>query len=100
MMTSREERGRAIAEKPNQIRRLDERFNGEVRDREKVMRGLETKDSPILAGYQIYHNYIKPHEALDNRTPVEAAGIEVKGKDKWLTIIQNAKLRNTDLPTD
>lgn len=67
-----------------------ERFNGEVRDREKVMRGLETKDSPILTGYQIYHNFIKPHKALENRTPAQAAGIEVKGKDKWLTIIQNA----------
>jgi len=67
-----------------------ERFNGEVRGREKVMRGLERKDSPILAGYQIYHNYIKPHKALDNRTPADAAGIEIKGKDKWLTLIQNA----------
>jgi transposase-like protein len=67
-----------------------ERFNGEVRDREKVMRGLERKDSPILSGYQIYHNYIKPHKALDNRTPAQAAGIEVKGDNKWITIIQNA----------
>jgi hypothetical protein len=33
-----------------------ERFNGEVRDREKVMRGLKRKDTPILTGYQIYHN--------------------------------------------
>ncbi len=69
-----------------------ERFNGEVRDREKVMRGLERKDSPILAGYQIYHNYIKPHKALDNRTPAQAAGIVVNGNDKWLTVIQNAAL--------
>jgi len=28
--------------------------------------------------------------ALDGRTPAEAAGIEVKGGNKWLTIIQNA----------
>src|SRR3972149_2144360 len=35
-----------------------ERMNGEIRDREKVMRGLERKDSPILAGYQLFHNYI------------------------------------------
>jgi transposase-like protein len=67
-----------------------ERMNGEIRDREKVMRGLERKDSPILVGYQLFHNYIRPHEALDNKTPAEAAGIEIKGKDKWLTLIQNA----------
>ncbi len=72
-----------------------ERFNGEVRDREKVMRGLERKDSPILAGYQIYHNYIKPHKGLDGKTPAEVAGIQIKGKDKWMTIIQNASEKRT-----
>jgi transposase-like protein len=41
-----------------------ERFNGEVRDREKVMRGLKKTDTPILADYQIYHNYLRPHEAI------------------------------------
>lgn len=54
------------------------------------MRGLERKDSPILAGYQIYHNYVRPHMALKGKTPAEVAGIEIKGKNKWLTIIQNA----------
>jgi transposase-like protein len=68
-----------------------ERFNGEVRDREKVMRGLERKDSPILVGYQIYHNYIRPHQALKGKTPAEVAGIKVEGENKWLTLIQNAK---------
>jgi transposase-like protein len=68
-----------------------ERMNGEIRDREKVMRGLERKDSPILTGYQLFHNYIRPHKALDYKTPAEVAGIEVKGRDKWLTLIQNAR---------
>jgi hypothetical protein len=27
--------------------------SGEIRDREKVMRGLKKKDTPILTGYQI-----------------------------------------------
>jgi hypothetical protein len=67
-----------------------ERMNGEIRDREKVMRGLKKGDTPILTGYQIYHNYIRPHEALEGKTPAEVAGIEVKGRDKWLTLIQNA----------
>ena len=39
-----------------------ERLNGEIRDREKVMRGLKVKDTPILRGCQLYHNYIRPHE--------------------------------------
>ncbi len=36
-----------------------ERMNGEIRDREKTMRGLKKKDTPILTGYQIFHNYIR-----------------------------------------
>jgi hypothetical protein len=67
-----------------------ERMNGEIRDREKVMGGLERKDSPTLTGYQLFHNYIRPHMALNNKTSAEAAGILVKGKDKWKTLIQNA----------
>jgi putative transposase len=67
-----------------------ERFNGEVRDREKVMRGLKKKEIPILKGYQIFHNYIRTHEGLNNKTPAEVAGITIEGKDKWKTIIQNA----------
>jgi transposase-like protein len=67
-----------------------ERFNGEVRDREKTMRGLKTKDTPILAGYQLFHNYIRPHEGLEGKTPSEACGIKIEGKNKWFTLIQNA----------
>jgi len=48
-----------------------ERFNGEVRDREKVMRGLKKVNTPILTGYQIYHNYIRAHEGLNGKTPVK-----------------------------
>ena len=67
-----------------------ERMNGEVRDREKVMRGLKKTDTPILTGYQIFHNYIRPHEALEGKTPADVCGIEIQGENKWLTLIQNA----------
>jgi len=67
-----------------------ERFNGEVRDREKTMRGLKTKETSILSGYQIFHNYIRPHEGLEGKTPAEACGITIKGQNKWKTLIQNA----------
>ena len=67
-----------------------ERINGEMRDREKTMRGLKKKDTPILQGMQIFHNYIRPHEGLDGMTPSEACGIEIKGDNKWITLIQNA----------
>jgi transposase-like protein len=72
-----------------------ERMNGEVRDREKTMRGLKKKDTPILKGYQIFHNYIRTHEGLEGKTPAEACGIKIEGENKWLTIIQNA-IKNKD----
>lgn len=70
-----------------------ERINGEIRDREKTMRGLKIKETPILQGMQVYHNFIRPHEGLDGKTPAEACGIELKGENKWITLIQNASAR-------
>ncbi|MDG7008808.1 MAG: IS1/IS6 family transposase [Nitrososphaerota archaeon] len=67
-----------------------ERMNGEIRDREKVMRGLKRTDTPILKGYQIFRNYIRPHDALKGETPAERAGIKIRGEDKWYTLIQNS----------
>jgi len=67
-----------------------ERLNGEIRDREKTMRGIKRKRTVLLSGYQLFHNFIRPHEALGGKTPSEACGIEVKGQNKWRTLIQNA----------
>ena len=67
-----------------------ERMNGEFRDREKTMRGLKKVDTPSLTGYQIYHNYMRPYEALDGETPAERCGIKIEGTNKWITLIQNA----------
>src|SRR6266571_6542730 len=74
-----------------------ERLNGEIRDREKVMRGLKNEDTPILTGMQIFHNFVRPHEGLEGRTPAEACGIMIEGENKWLTLIQNASLSNRKL---
>ena len=71
-----------------------ERMNGEIRDREKVFRGPKKPGTPILAGYQIYHNYVRPHMGLSGKTPAEVAGITIEGENKWVTVIQNA--RNTE----
>jgi transposase-like protein len=71
-----------------------ERFNGEIRDREKTMRGLKKTDTAILTGYQIFHNYIRPHEGLEGKTPSEACGIKIEGENKWITLIQNASKKH------
>jgi len=69
-----------------------ERLNGEFRDREKVMRGLKKDDSVMFDGYQLYHNYLRPHMRLNGKTPSEACGIKIEGENKWQTLIQQASM--------
>jgi transposase-like protein len=69
-----------------------ERHNGEFRDRMKVMRSFKSMETPILTGQQIFHNFIRPHTALEGKTPAEACAIKITGEDKWKTLIQNAKV--------
>jgi transposase-like protein len=67
-----------------------ERLHGSIREREKVMRGLKIDETPIVEGHRLYYNFIRPHEALEGRTPSEEAGITIDGKDKWLTLIHKS----------
>jgi putative transposase len=71
-----------------------ERINGEVRDREKVIRGIKKEDSPALKGYQLFHNFIRPHMSVHGKTPDEMCGIKMEGENKWKTIIENASRSN------
>ena len=66
-----------------------------IQRKEKVLRGLKKNDTPILTGYQIFHNYIRPHEGLKGKTPAQACGIEIEGENKWITLIQNASIKPT-----
>jgi hypothetical protein len=59
-----------------------ERINGETRDREKTIRGLKRTDTPILTGYQLFHNYVRPHDSLNGATPAEKCGIKIEGENK------------------
>ena len=70
-----------------------ERMNGEFRDREKVIRGIKKTDSVMFDGYQLFHNYLRSHMALDGKTPAEKCGIRIEGDNKWLTLIQNASVK-------
>lgn len=55
------------------------------------MRSLKKKDTSILTGYQLFHNYMRSHMALDGKTPAaELCGIKIGGDNKWKTIIENA----------
>lgn len=67
-----------------------ERMHGSFREREKVMRGIKTVETPIFEGNRIYYNFIRPHEGLDGKTPAEVAGIGVAGEYKWVGLLRSS----------
>jgi hypothetical protein len=57
------------------------------------MKGL--KDEPtartIIDGFRIYYNFIRPHMALNGKTPAEMAGINLQlGQNKWESLIRQS----------
>jgi len=70
-----------------------ERYHGTYRERDKVMRGLEGKEtaSQMLENYRTYYNFVRKHSALDNKTPSEIAGINLNlGRNKWMGLIEQS----------
>ena len=67
-----------------------ERLNGGFASRFRPARGINKEDSLIFRIAIIHHNYIKPHGGIEGRTPAEVAGIDIRGTDRWLTLIQTA----------
>jgi hypothetical protein len=65
------------------------------------MRAVKNTDTAILDGQRIYYNHIRPHQALNGKTPAQAAGLELDlGVNRWMTLIQNAseeRARNTKI---
>ncbi len=69
-----------------------ERWHGTIKQRTKVMRGLKNLESAheFTDGYLAYYNYLRPHEALENKTPAQEAGIVYPYKN-WDELIRNYK---------
>jgi len=68
-----------------------ERLNSSIREREKIVRAFKNPETAkkILDGWQIYYNYIRPHQTLNGLTPAEASGIDLQLKEnKWLNLIK------------
>lgn len=67
-----------------------ERFQGSIKERTKVMRGFKKLESAklILDGWVTYYNFFRPHESLNDMTPVQKAGIKFPFKD-WLDLTKS-----------
>lgn len=55
-----------------------ERFHETLKQRTKVMRGLKNIESAhdFINGWLVHYNYLRPHTALNDKTPAEVAGID------------------------
>ena len=47
-------------------------------------------DAPNIPMNQIYYNFISPYSVLKGKTPAEAAGIGVYGKNKWMELLKRS----------
>jgi len=67
---------------------LIERFQGTVKERTKVMRGLKTIESAkiISEGFIIHYNFLRPHMTLKGKTPAMAAGLKLPFKT-WIELV-------------
>jgi transposase-like protein len=79
----------SIRHKPNN--NVIERFHGTVRERDKVLRGLENEKTAkdFLEAFRTYYNFLRPHQALEGKTPAEKAGINLElDRNRWLSLIR------------
>jgi transposase-like protein len=61
--------------KPHATNNRIERLNGTVRERTKVQRGWKSMKTSIPEGHRVFYNFLRPHMALDEQTPAQAAGL-------------------------
>lgn len=67
-----------------------ERFHETLKQRTKTMRGLKNIESAhdFISGWLVHYNYIRPHTALNDKTPAEVAGIDYPYKN-WADITRH-----------
>jgi transposase-like protein len=55
-----------------------ERLHGTIREREKVMRGMQTRETAqkVVDAMKINYNFVREHSTL-HKTPAEKAGIKL-----------------------
>lgn len=72
-----------------------ERLHNTIRDRTKIMRGFHGSlysAKTIMKGMEIYYNYIRKHQGIENKTPQEEAIPTLNlGVNKWLSLIRMSK---------
>jgi len=73
-----------------------ERLHGTIQEREKVMRGLQTRETAqkVVDAMRINYNFIREHSTI-GKTPAEKAGIKLNlGENKIENLIRLASKNN------
>jgi len=77
-----------------------ERLHNEINENTKTMRGMgNIKSAEMNAeGLRLYHNFIRSHSSLQNKTPAEVAGLDLNlGDNRLHTLIKlSGKKYNQD----
>jgi len=84
-------RNAGIAKKNNN--NMVERLHNTVREREKVMRGMQNNETAkvLMDGFRNYYNVLRPHMGIDNSTPAEMAGLNLElGRNKIQNLIKQS----------
>jgi len=88
---------RSVSVRHQGLNQTVERLNGIFRDREKVMRGMDHRESAqrLIDAYRIHYNFVREHGSLAT-TPAVRAGIDLDlGDNKIETLIKLASKRDT-----
>jgi transposase-like protein len=83
---------RSVSVRHNGLNQKVERLNGVFRDREKVMRGMDHKESAqkTIDAFRIHYNFVREHSSI-KKTPAEQAGIKLElGQNKIESLIRLA----------
>jgi transposase-like protein len=72
---------RSISVRHEGLNSVQERLNNTLRDKEKVMRGMNTRNSAqmIIEAMRIHYNFCRQHSTL-GKTPAEESGINLNLK--------------------
>jgi transposase-like protein len=88
---------RSVSVRHEGLNQVVERLNGTFREREKVMRGMDHKESAqkLIDAYRIHYNFIRSHSGI-GKTPAEQAGIKLElGENKIENLIKLASRKKT-----
>lgn len=78
-----------------------ERLHGTLKDRTRCMRGLHSYESTelLLEGWSVHYNCVRPHQSLGDKSPAEAAQMDIP--NTWVGLIDEATKQKAieDAPT-